>query len=70
MKILIVDDEKSFLDQAEHFLKKMNKSLEIDSSMYAEEGLEKVGKNHYDCIISDYKMNEMNGIEFLESRRY
>ncbi len=66
MKVLMVDDEQAFLDQAELFLEEVNEDLEINKAFSASEGLELIEKNDYDVIVSDYQMPEMDGLEFLE----
>lgn len=53
-KVMLVDDEPDIIDLLTHFLKQMGFIVDV-----AEDGnsaLEKIGKNHYDLIISDLKM--------------
>ncbi len=69
MKILLVDDEKGFLDQAKIFLEKINDEFVIDTVESALKGLEKIEKEEYDGIVSDYQMPKMDGLEFLEEIR-
>lgn len=69
MKVLLVDDESDFLEQAKRFLKKENKQLEITTTTSAEEALEILQKDKHDIVVSDYKMPEMDGLEFLETLR-
>lgn len=66
MKILLVDDESTFLEQAKTLLKKENKRLDIDTALSAEEGLELIDKNDYDAIVSDYQMPQIDGLELLK----
>lgn len=69
MKVLLVDDEKDFLEQAKLFLKKENKQLKITTATSAEKALEILQKDKHDIVVSDYKMPEMDGLEFLETLR-
>jgi len=69
MKILLVDDERSFLEQAEMFLKKEEKNFVIDTTYSAKKAMKKLETNMYDAVISDYQMPEMDGLEFLEAIR-
>ncbi len=69
MKVLLVDDEKSFLEQGKIFLKKEDETFKIDTLPSAEKAVEKLKANGYDAIISDYQMPEMNGLEFLKEIR-
>ncbi|MFW6375830.1 MAG: PAS domain S-box protein [Thermoplasmatota archaeon] len=66
MNILFVDDEGGLLDQAKIFLKKIHDGFDIDTVVSVEKGLKKLDENDYDCIVSDYQMPKMDGLEFLK----
>jgi two-component system response regulator PilR (NtrC family) len=66
-KILIVDDERSIRELLEIFLKK--EGFEVSSAMNAEEGLVQLKGSEFDLIISDIKMADMSGIDFLRELR-
>lgn len=66
MDVLLVDDEPGFLKQAEIFLEKEDKDICIETVSSAGEALELLNNDDFDCIVSDYKMPKMDGIEFLE----
>jgi len=61
--VLCVDDEPSILRTLERLLRKENYTL-ITSSR-AREGLDILEKNDVHLVISDQRMPEMSGIEFL-----
>ncbi len=70
IRILHVDDEPADLEITRIFLKReWKEELEIVSVLSAEEALSKIEREHFDAVISDYKMPGMNGIEFLEALR-
>ena len=69
MKILLVDDDPEFLDAAERYLEKEDERIEIDTASSAETGLDLLGEEDYDAIVSDYKMTKMDGLDFLETVR-
>lgn len=50
MKILLVDDESGFLDQAKIFLEKIDDELIIDTAKSVEKGLEKIEEEEYKGI--------------------
>ena len=67
IRVLHVDDEPADLGITRISLKREYKDdLEIVSVLSVREALEKLESEHFDTIISDYQMPEMNGIEFLE----
>ena len=69
MKVLFIDDDPDLLRQAEIFLEREDKRLDVDTVSSAEEGLEMMDRTDYDVVVSDYKMSEMDGFEFLETVR-
>ncbi|MCJ7577756.1 MAG: response regulator [candidate division Zixibacteria bacterium] len=63
-KILIVDDEENILNSLKRLFRK--EPYEILTAINGEEGLKILDDHQVDLIISDLKMPEMNGIEFLK----
>src|SRR5262245_58539633 len=66
-KILIVDDERSIRELLEIFLKK--EGYIVSSAASGEQGLTQVKASEFDLIISDIKMPDMSGIDFLRDLR-
>src|SRR5499427_2378665 len=66
-KILIVDDERSLRELLEIFLKKQG--FVVSSAASAEQGLVLVKTSEFDLIISDIKMADMSGVDFLRQLR-
>jgi two-component system, NtrC family, response regulator PilR len=66
-KILIVDDERSIRELLEIFLKK--EGFLVTSASSAEEGLVQAKSAEFDVIVSDIKMADMTGIDFLRELR-
>jgi DNA-binding response OmpR family regulator len=63
--ILCIDDELLLLGLSKIFLEK-NEDFNVDISPSATDAMEKLNNRHYDAIIADYQMPDMNGIEFLK----
>ncbi len=66
MNILLVDDDKTFLETAKDTLSSMGAKVDIANS--GSEAIELVSKQHklgndYPVIIMDWKMSDMDGIE-------
>ncbi|WP_232701618.1 PAS domain-containing response regulator [Halobacterium wangiae] len=64
--VLHVDDEPDFADLAASFLVREDDSFEVVTATNAQEGLDVLGARAIDCVVSDYEMPKMDGIEFLE----
>ena len=69
IKVLHVDDEEHCLELTREIMALYDKDLEIKSFTSPGKVIEKVKQNEPDLIISDYKMPEMNGIEFTKKLR-
>ena len=63
-RILVVDDERDICRALEFLLSRQG--YDVDSSYDGTMALEKVGKNDYDLMLTDLKMEGMNGIELME----
>ena len=66
--ILVVDDEESILETTKGYLD-LTGSFRIDTATSARQGLDLIANKQYDVIVSDYQMDEMNGIDFLKTLR-
>ncbi|MFW6064803.1 MAG: PAS domain S-box protein [Candidatus Natronoplasma sp.] len=69
MKILYVDDEEDKREQTKTFLEQSNDDFDVDTASSVEQGLEKLEKEDYQIIVSDYDMSPRDGLEFLEEVR-
>lgn len=69
IRILHVDDEPDFADLTKTFLEQHNSRFEITTIDSATDGLELLNTHPLDCVVSDYNMPNMDGIEFLQAVR-
>lgn len=65
MKILIVDDDKNFIDTLEDGLKLKNAEAEVTVAKSAREALNALAVSVPSVIILDIQLPDMHGIEFL-----
>jgi PAS domain S-box-containing protein len=68
MRVLHVDDEPSLLRITKQCLEAED-SIQVDSASSVEEAMEKLKKETYDAVVSDYKMPGKDGLEFLKELR-
>lgn len=66
-KVLLVDDEKDFLDIMTERME--TRGLDVSVSTSAVQALEKIKSESYDAIVLDLLMPEMDGIEALKAIR-
>lgn len=66
--LLFVDDEPILLDLATAFLQRTGK-FQVITSLSAKDALQKLAKHHFDAVIADYEMPDMDGVELLKQIR-
>lgn len=66
-KVLIVDDESGMRHMLSVLLER--EGYAIDTAEDGKSGLEKIKSNHYDLVLCDIRMPEMDGLTFLESTK-
>ena len=69
MHILIVDDDKNFIDTLEDGLKLKNVDAEITVAKSAHEAVEILAKAVPSIIILDVQLPDMHGVEFMRTIR-
>lgn len=69
IRILHVDDESDLQVMAKRILQILDPALNIESASSPSEALEKIKNNEYDCIVSDYQMPGMDGVELARRIR-
>jgi len=69
INLLLVDDELDFLEQAKSILKEKDDRFVIETSTSVEEALDIIENENIDAVVSDYRMPEKDGIEFLRILR-
>jgi len=69
IRILHVDDDPDFTEMAAIFLERADERFVVETATSARDGLDRLAEHDVDCIVSDYDMPVLNGIEFLEAVR-
>ncbi|MGC9397747.1 MAG: response regulator [Anaerolineae bacterium] len=68
-RVLIVDDEAHVTVVLARSLSKLGPNYVIETANSGEEALEKARATHYDLVITDYQMPEMNGLDLIIALR-
>lgn len=69
IRVLHVDDHPEFSELTAHSLEKEDKRFNVETVGDAEQGLNALANEEFDCVVSDYNMPGDNGIEFLRAVR-
>ncbi len=69
IKILLVDEDKAFVDATKLFIEKIDPSYKVSIVDNANKAIKLLKKNNYDIIISDYLLPGKNGLDFLTDLR-
>ncbi|MHB8859566.1 MAG: sigma-54-dependent transcriptional regulator [Thermoleophilia bacterium] len=66
-RMLIVEDEKTALKNLEHVMKK--EGYRVTGTMSGPNALQLLEKNEYDIVLTDLKMEKVDGVEVLEKSK-
>jgi DNA-binding NtrC family response regulator len=69
IRVLHVDDEPEFRRLAAELLERKDERMTVETAGDAEEALDRLAEDTFDCVVSDYDMPGRDGIEFLEAVR-
>ena len=67
--VLAVDDDPALADLVAEMLPRANERFDVETAAGAQAGLDLLDTREFDCIVSDYDMPGMDGIDFLRAVR-
>jgi PAS domain S-box-containing protein len=69
LRVLVVDDEPGFADVAASMLEERDARIDATPVEGPRAALDRLADASFDCVVSDYRMPEADGIELLEAVR-
>jgi len=69
IRVLHVDDDPEFTEVTSAFLERQDGQFSVESVTTPDEGLARLARDGFDCVVSDYEMPGRTGIEFLQTVR-
>jgi len=69
IRVLHVDDDRLFLDTATAFVERETEDVAVIPEIDPEAALERFAAERFDCVVSDYDMPAVNGLELLRRIR-
>ncbi|MFD1571226.1 PAS domain S-box protein [Halorubrum laminariae] len=67
IQVLYVDDDPELTELLAMYLQREDDRFAIETATNAAEGLQLLAEANIDCVVSDYQMPEMDGLEFFKS---
>jgi PAS domain S-box-containing protein len=69
IKVIHLDDDENQLQMFKNFITLYDCEIQVDSFSSVSEAMLRLKDVEYDCLVIDYKMPEMTGIEFTKKLR-
>ena len=69
LSVLLIDDEPAVANLAATYLERIHGDMAVAVETAVTEALDRVERETFDCIVSDYDMPEMDGLVFFEAVR-
>ena len=69
VRVLLVDSDESFADIAATHLEQVDADMDVTTEVDAQSGLERLEGDEFECVVSDYKMLGLDGLDFLAKVR-
>lgn len=69
IRVLHVDDDEPFLELSAQFLERADERIAVETETNPRQVLDRLTEETIHCVISDYQMPRLNGVEVLKAIR-
>ncbi|MEF8813437.1 MAG: response regulator [Halovenus sp.] len=69
IRVLAVDEDPDVLELTETFLRRASDRIAVETETSASAALDRVAEGEVDCVVSDFRMPAMDGLELFEAIR-
>lgn len=69
IEVLVVDEDEDMLDLTDTFLERESDEIDVTTETQPQKAAERVENGAFDCVVSDLRMPEMDGIELCQRLR-
>jgi PAS domain S-box-containing protein len=69
VRVLHVDDDREFASLTAAYLEEEYEEFAVETEPDATRALTRIREESFDCVVSDYEMPQMTGLEFLREAR-
>jgi len=69
IRVLVVDENPDVLELTGTFLRRESDRLAVETETSATAARDRVAEGEFDCVVSDFRMPEMDGLELFEAVR-
>jgi CheY-like chemotaxis protein len=69
ISVLVVDEDEDVLELTETFLERESDAIAVEAETSSRDALDRIESGAYDCVVSDYRMPGMDGLELFEAVR-
>ncbi|MFQ5449278.1 MAG: CBS domain-containing protein [Nitrospinaceae bacterium] len=67
IKVLIIDDDEDYIVLIRDWLEESPWNIEMESASSSREGMEKLNDGDFDCVLADYIIPGVTGLEVLKT---
>lgn len=69
ISVLLVDEDIEILELTQTFLEREDDALSVETETSVADALDRLESEPFDCVVSDYSMPGLTGVDFFEAVR-